>query len=158
MRSERRRDLMRILHEGSATSQGDIVNALREMGHEVTQATVSRDLGQLGAARVRLSGRTIYRLPDDLATASAKGMSEALARSLDEFALEITPAGNLVVVKTAPGYAGAVGRAIDLAGPEHVVGCVAGDDTIFVATASEQTAKELVSDWRADSPEGRGVS
>lgn len=149
MRPERRRDLVRILHQGRASSQEEIVSALRELGHEVTQATVSRDLSELGAARVRAGGRTSYRLPDDVPGTNGEGTPDSLRRSLNEFAIEIVAAASLVVVKTAPGHAAAVARAIDLSGPEGVIGSVAGDDTIFVATASHDNATRLAQSWNA---------
>jgi transcriptional regulator of arginine metabolism len=155
MKPERRRDLLKILHDGSASSQSEIVRALRELGHDVTQATVSRDLGDLGAARVRTGGRTVYRMPDDLPGNGGEGTPQALRRSLDDFAIDISVAASLVVVKTAPGLAAAVGRAIDLAGVIEVVGTVAGDDTIFVATGSNETAEALAAGWRTRSPNGR---
>ena len=65
-------------------------------------------------------------------------MARNLIGHLDEFAVDIMPAANLVVVRTAPGHASAVARAIDLAGVNEVVGTIAGDDTIFVATNSDE--------------------
>lgn len=144
MRSERRRDLMRILQEGRASSQQEIVERLRALGHAVTQATVSRDLKQLGAVKVRSDGALVYRIPDQVPRSfSGDLLARGLRRTLDEFAVDVRPAGSLVVIVTAPGHAAAVARAIDLAPPEGVVGTVAGDDTIFVATPDPDSAREL---------------
>ncbi|MFP5297776.1 MAG: arginine repressor [Actinomycetota bacterium] len=148
MKAERRRDLMKILHENSASTQQDIVAALQALGHDVTQATVSRDLQEMGAVKVRLDGRVVYALPDDVPRGGDL-VARDLLRNLREFALDIRAAASLVVVQTAPGHASAVARAIDLAGLAEVVGTVAGDDTIFVATPSGETAQELVSRWRS---------
>ncbi len=149
MRSERRRDLMAILHRGEGSSQDDIVRALRALGHDVTQATVSRDLHELGAAKVRVEGGYSYRLPEDMPVAGGGDLAaRRLERTLAEFALDLVQAATLVVVKTPPGHGSAVARAIDQASPGSVAGTVAGDDTVFVATPSEATARELVSDWR----------
>lgn len=147
MRSARRRDLFHILHEGLASSQQEIVRVLRERGHEVTQATVSRDLQELGATKVRMNGGVAYRLPDEVPK-SAVGdlMTRRLEHTLEEFALDIRAAGPLVVVLTAPGHASAVARAIDQAVLEEVVGTVAGDDTIFVATTGA-AAERLARRW-----------
>ena len=148
MRSDRRRDLLRILHEGTASSQNDIVDALREAGHEVTQATVSRDLREVGATKVRIDGAVVYRLADEIPHGLGRDLvARDLYRNFAEFAIDIQPAASLVVVRTAPGHASAVGRAIDMAGLEEVVGTVAGDDTIFVATPSEEIATDLASTW-----------
>lgn len=144
MRSERMRDLTRVLRGGHAATQKEIVAALRSAGHHVTQATVSRDLQEIGAVKVRVGETLEYRLPDHMPRAPGGDlMTRSLHRTLDEFALEITPAGSLVVIATAPGHAAAVARALDLAGLEDVVGTVAGDDTIFVATPSELAATRL---------------
>lgn len=153
MRSDRRRDLIRILEEGGATSQQEIAEALRARGHRVTQATVSRDLGRLGAVKIRRNGHSFYGLPTALAGTDAGGGPD-LQWTLDSFALEIEPAGSLVVVKTAPGHAAVIARSIDLAGLDEVVGSVAGDDTIFVATESGDTATRLAVRWRTGDAEG----
>jgi transcriptional regulator of arginine metabolism len=144
---------MRILHEGHAASQHDIVEALRAAGHDVTQATVSRDLGEIGAVKVRANGGFEYRLPDDAPRTGQDLMERNLSRTLDEFAVDVKPAASLVIVTTAPGHAAAVARAIDLAGVENVAGTVAGDDTIFVATPSIEAAGALATRWKAASHE-----
>ncbi len=139
---------MKILHEGHATRQRDIVQALRAAGHDVTQATVSRDLQELGATKVRSNGGFIYRLPDEIPHGRGGDlMSRSLLKTLDEFGIGIHAAASLVVVQTAPGHASAVARAIDLAGLEEVLGTIAGDDTIFVATASDASAAALAEGW-----------
>lgn len=150
MRSDRLRDLVRILKAGHATTQQEIVAELQAAGHDVTQATVSRDLQEIGAVKVRV-GRTLeYRLPDELPrTAGSELMARNLQRTLRDFAIDVRTAASLVIVVTAPGHASAVARAIDLAGLEPVVGTVAGDDTIFVATPSAQEAERLVDTWEA---------
>lgn len=148
MRPDRRRDLIRILEEGSASSQQEIVGALRERGHDVTQATVSRDLARVGAVKIRRNGHSFYGLPTALAGTDGEGEPDLL-RTLDAFALEISPAASIVVVKTAPGHAAVIARSIDLAGLDDVVGSVAGDDTIFVATRSPAEAEKVAVRWRA---------
>ncbi len=147
MRPERHRDLLRILHDGKATSQQEIVEELQRLGHEVTQATVSRDLREAGAMKVRMGGRSVYALPDDIPRGGGDLVARALDRNLAEFALDIRQAASLVVIQTAPGHASAVARAVDLAGLKEVIGTVAGDDTIFVATPSDQIAAELQRTW-----------
>lgn len=147
MRTQRRRDLVRILREGHASSQKDIVEGLRSAGHEVTQATVSRDLQDVGATKVRVNGSFYYRLPDELPRGSGDLVARNLMRTLDEFAVAVRQAASMVIVITAPGHASAVARAIDLAGLDDVAGTIAGDDTIFVATNSEADARSLAETW-----------
>ena len=144
MRLARRKDLLRILRLGHADSQQAIVAALREAGHDVTQATVSRDLTELGATKVRSNGGFVYRLPDEVSRGERSDlMARTLARTLADFVLDVTIADSLVVLKTAPGHASAVARAIDQSPPGEVVGTIAGDDTIFVATRDGAEARSL---------------
>jgi transcriptional regulator of arginine metabolism len=148
MRSDRRRDLLRILHSGNASSQIEIADALRAAGHHVTQATVSRDLRDVGAVKVKLNGGFVYRLPEEIPrTTSGDLMARNLVVTLREFAVDVVPAASIVVVTTAPGHASAVARAIDLGGVREVVGTIAGDDTIFVATPSNEDAEVLANAW-----------
>jgi transcriptional regulator of arginine metabolism len=148
VRATRRKELFRILHEGHATSQDEIVWALRAAGHHVAQATVSRDLQELGATKVKVGREFVYRLRDEIPkSAHADLVARDLSRTLSDFALDIRTSGPLVVLLTAPGHAGAVARAIDLAGPDEVVGTIAGDDTIFVATPDDRTAAAVAKRW-----------
>lgn len=151
MLSERRRDLLGILQQGRASSQQDIAHALRRKGHDVTQATVSRDLRAVGATKVRAGDGFVYRLPDELPWSQTGDLvTRTLRRTLDEFAIEITAAASIVVVHTAPGHASAVARAIDLAGISEVMGTVAGDDTILVATPGEDAADRIAREWSSE--------
>ncbi|HYI46422.1 MAG TPA: arginine repressor [Actinomycetota bacterium] len=148
MKSARRRDLIRLLHEGSVASQHQIVSALRGAGHDVTQATISRDLQELGATKVRSNGGFVYKLPDDIPHSRGGDlMARNLDKTLAEFAVGIHQAASLAVVTTPPGHASAVARAIDLAGVDEVLGTIAGDDTIFVATSGADVAATLVERW-----------
>jgi transcriptional regulator of arginine metabolism len=148
MRSTRRRDLLQILRSGSAPTQQDIVRALQARGHEVTQATVSRDLRELGAMKVRTAKGFAYLLSDDVQRAPADDLSDRrLEQFLRDFAVDVRTAGVLVVVLTPPGSANVVARAIDQAALNDVVGTIAGDDTIFVATPSEIVANILADRW-----------
>lgn len=147
MRSDRRRDLLRILHEGKAASQEEIAERLRAAGHDVTQATVSRDLRDVGAAKLRIGDGFVYRLADAAIHGSGDLMARNLRRTLDEFVVDVRCGGTLVILVTAPGHAPAVARAIDMADLSDVLGTVAGDDTIFVATPHERAAADLAARW-----------
>lgn len=150
MKSARRRDLLKILYQGHASTQQDFVAALREAGHDVTQATVSRDLQELGAVKVRLGDQVAYRFPDDVLRAAAGHNAQRnLQRELEELAIDVRVAAALVIVVTMPGHAAALARAIDLAALPEIAGTIAGDDTVFVATPSEETAQSLRTRWLA---------
>ena len=149
MKTQRRRDLLRILREGHARSQQEIVEALRDAGHDVTQATVSRDLHEVGATKLRVDEGLVYRLSDDVARSStADLLARTLERTFVEFTLDVRTAHALVVLTTAPGHAAAVARALDHSTDlDQVVGTIAGDDTIFVATPSPDVADDLAHRW-----------
>lgn len=120
-------DWLRTLKVGS---QEELVARLSLAGIAATQATVSRDLLELGAARVKRDGTIRYVMPDQLDSGHA---GQKLDRLLAEWVEAIIPAGNLLVLKTPPGSANLVANALDSAGLDGVAGTLAGDDTIFVA-------------------------
>src|SRR5918994_6889349 len=98
MRSSRRRDLLRVLHEGQASSQRDIVAALRASGHDVTQATVSRDLREIGATKVRVGNELMYRLPDQIPPSPGGDlMARGLMDTREQFVVGMRIGGRLVV-------------------------------------------------------------
>jgi transcriptional regulator of arginine metabolism len=148
MRTTRQRDLLQILRSDHPASQQDIVKALRDRGHDITQATVSRDLRRLGAMKVRTAGGFVYRLPDDVVGVPTDDLlHRRLQGFLRDFIVDVRTAGNLVIVLTPPGSAGVVARAIDQASIDNVAGTIAGDDTIFVATPSDVVADGLAREW-----------
>lgn len=149
MKTKRRNDLLKILRSGRASSQEEIADQLKAAGHEVTQATISRDLRELGAVKVRAGMNHIYRLVDDITPGEGDLTERNLRRTLAQFAVDIRVAGSLVIVTTPPGHANAVARAIDLAGPGEAAGTIAGDDTIFVATTGAGAASRLTRRFNA---------
>jgi transcriptional regulator of arginine metabolism len=133
----RREAVARILRTRRIGTQEELLDALRVAGFEATQATLSRDLARLGARRVsRPAGGTIYELADGAGDGSGLGALRGLVS-------EITANRSLVVVRTHPGSAPAIARAIDLAGLPEVLGTIAGDDTIFVAPSGELRPRRL---------------
>jgi transcriptional regulator of arginine metabolism len=112
----------------------------------VTQATISRDLEQIGAVKVRRDGQLSYALPEAARNAS----SPRLAAVLRDWVQSIEAAGNLVVIKTPPGSAHLVGVALDGSGLAEIVGTICGDDTIFVACRSPAEASALSSKLGAE--------
>jgi transcriptional regulator of arginine metabolism len=128
-KQQRQRLIADWLRQHRIGSQEELVARLDLAGVPATQATVSRDLEELGAVRVRGGGTMHYRLPDQLETGGASRLDRLLA----DWVTDIIPAGNLVVLKTPPGSANLVANALDAAGLEEVAGTIAGDDTIFLA-------------------------
>ena len=133
-RSKRQRAIVDILREGPVRSQDEIVSRLVSLGYNVTQATVSRDLEQIGAVKVRRGGSLGYSLPDQLG--DRDWAVSRLERIFGEWVQSVETSGNLVVIRTPPGSAHIVSLAIDQAKLPEVVGTIAGDDTLFVAVRS----------------------
>lgn len=129
MKAQRQRRIVQLLRARQISSQEELAELLGRNGEKVTQATLSRDLEELGAVKVRENGRVVYRMPEEPPPGE-----DWLKRMLEEFALEVTSSGNLVVVKTPPGGANAVARALDAAALKDVIGTVAGDDTILIVS------------------------
>ena len=138
LRQRRQRTIADLLRTRPVASQDALLGDLKALGYAVTQATVSRDLDQLGAVKVRRGGMTSYALPDP---ASPPLTSERRLRAiLDEWATSIEPVGQLVVIRTPPGSAHLVGVALDQARLPGIAGTICGDDTIFLAVRDAATA------------------
>jgi len=131
-KNHRQRMIADWLRDHRVGSQEELVARLSLAGITATQATVSRDLVELGAVKLKRGGSIRYVMPDQVEPGHA---AEKLDRLLTEWVDAIIPAGNLIVLKTPPGSANLVANALDAAGLEEVAGTLAGDDTIFVAIA-----------------------
>jgi transcriptional regulator of arginine metabolism len=129
MKAGRQRRIVALIRQTPITSQTQLVKLLRGSGFPATQATVSRDLDELGAVKIRRDGKVVYSLPSETSSVPA---GDAVSRIFSESVLGLESTGNLVVVKTPPGHAGMVGGAMDRLGIEGVAGTLAGDDTILV--------------------------
>lgn len=129
-KSQRQRMIADWLREQRVGSQEELVARLAMAGVAATQATVSRDLLELGAVKQKRDGTIRYVMPDQVEPGHA---AAKLDRLLAEWVEAIIPAGNLLVLKTPPGSANLVANALDAAGLDEVAGTIAGDDTIFLA-------------------------
>ncbi len=138
-KAARQARLLEIVRRRRSRTQEELAAALAEIGVEVSQVTLSRDLRELG----------VMKAPEGYREAGSAGVAappDQLARVLRDFVVSIRPAGNLVVIQTNPGGAGAVALALDRSGRDEIVGTVAGDDTIFVATDSAAEARRLAAE------------
>jgi len=129
-----------ILDEGLVSSQRELMRRLRSRQVRVSQATLSRDLREMGVMR----GPQGYARPETVHGAPVPPPGQQAGRILRTFVRSVAPAGTLAVVKTDPGHAHTLGVAIDGARWDEVVGTVAGDDTVFVATPSHASAEAIV--------------
>lgn len=147
-KTQRQHRIARLLVEGPVTSQAQLVDLLAEVGIEATQATVSRDLGDLGAVKVRLpGGRSVYAIPEHPADHVAP--ENHLRRVMGEWVAEVESSGNLVVLRTPPGSAHVVASAIDRSAHDEILGTVAGDDTIFVLAVEGTSGRRLAATLRS---------
>jgi transcriptional regulator of arginine metabolism len=137
---ERQGAILRLVQERDLATQSEVADALREHGISTVQATVSRDLAQLGLVKVRSpKGRLVYALPG----AEDLDRLAELTAALNRWAIDMTSSANLVVIRTPPGYAQPLARAIDHAALADVAGTIGGDDTIFVAAREGLNGAEL---------------
>jgi transcriptional regulator of arginine metabolism len=131
---QRQHRIARVLEEQAVSSQAQLVELLAGDGIVATQATVSRDLEDLGAVKVRIPGGTMaYAIPEHAKDAAAP--DDHLRRVMGEFVVDVAHSANLVVLRTGPGSAHVVASAVDRAGMSDIVGTVAGDDTLIVVCA-----------------------
>lgn len=138
--------IVEVLSSTSVHSQTELATLLAADGIEVTQATLSRDLEELGAVKLRGvdGGAGVYVVPEDGSPVRAvSGGTDRLARLLGELLVSTDATGNLVVLRTPPGAADYLASAIDRAALPYVVGTIAGDDTIFVAAREPMTGADL---------------
>ncbi len=140
-KTQRQHRVARILAEQAVTSQAQLVDLLADAGIAATQATVSRDLEELGAMKVRVpGGATVYAIPE--LPADQLAPLDHLRRVLGEWAVELARSGDLVLLRTPPGSAHVVASALDRSGLSRLLGTVAGDDTLL-AIATEGDGADL---------------
>jgi transcriptional regulator of arginine metabolism len=135
-KSQRQHRIARLLEDHAVVSQTQLVDLLAADGVVATQATVSRDLEDMGAVKVRVpGGDTVYAIPE--LPKDQVAPQDHLRRVMGEWVVEVAQSGNIVVLRTPPGSAHVVASALDRAGVDGVLGTVAGDDTLMVV-ASER--------------------
>jgi transcriptional regulator of arginine metabolism len=128
--------------EVSLTSGRGVAAALRERGYRATQATISRDVSEMGLIKQTLEGARGYAVPPRVQQPETTG-EERLAMILRDLPIEIRPAGVMLVVKAVPGSAHAIAAALDRTGWPEVAGSIAGDDTVFVACADRPSLERV---------------
>ena len=152
LKERRQRAVADLIRANALASQDEVAARLAGLGFEVTQATVSRDLEQLGALKVRRDGRISYTLPDQLPANGAT--ASRLELVLRDWVRSIDVAATIVVLKTPPGSAHLVGVALDESPFAEIVGTTCGDDTIFAACRSTGDAQALAAKRKA-APSGQ---
>jgi transcriptional regulator of arginine metabolism len=138
-KTQRQHRLAQLLENNAVTSQTQLVELLEAGGVRATQATVSRDLDELGAVKVRVpGGESVYAIPE--LPHERVAPEDHLRRMLSDWVADIGCSGNLIVLRTPPGSAHVVGSALDRSGLPEILGTVAGDDTVLVVVADGSDA------------------
>ena len=132
MKQARQRSIRDLVEQRVIRTQKGLADALNERGFKTTQATISRDVAELGLIKVSRDGNVAYALPPRLIEAETSG-EDRLRKLFRDLPVEIREAGLLLVVRTLPGSAHAIAAALDRARWPEVAGSIAGDDTLFVA-------------------------
>ncbi|AEA26000.1 arginine repressor [Pseudonocardia benzenivorans] len=150
-RATRQARIVELIASRAVRSQGELLALLADAGIETTQATLSRDLDELGAVKVRGAdgGTAAYVIPEDGSPVrGVEGGTARLSRLLGELLVSADHSGNLAVLRTPPGAAHYLASALDRAALHDVVGTVAGDDTLMVVAREPLTGAQLVARLR----------
>lgn len=144
VRNARQNKLLELISEKDIETQEELVDELRSAGFAVTQATVSRDIKELGLIKISADGkrqRYTKEKSDNTVTSKFTDMFKRAVVSVDY-------AVNIVVVKTLSGSANIAGMMLDRLNNKSVLGCVAGDDTVFAVLRDEKSAEEMAEQLR----------
>jgi transcriptional regulator of arginine metabolism len=145
---QRQQAIVRLIARHAVTSQPELLGLLADEGISATQATVSRDLVDLGAVKVRVAGGdTVYAIPEYEPDRIAP--EDQLRRVMGEWVAEVRSSGSLVVVRTPPGCAHVVASALDRSRLDGVLGTVAGDDTVLCVAEEGLGGARLAASLRA---------
>ncbi len=144
MKKHRHDKIIEIINSHVVETQEQLASLLKEAGYDVTQATVSRDIRQMKLSKqVIEDGRQKYVY----STADPEVMHDRYVHVLRAGFVSIDSSQNLIVIRTVPGMAMALGAAIDALEITNVLGCIAGDDTIFVAVKAEKDAEGVLEEF-----------
>ena len=144
---QRQQTISKLVMKHAVTNQPQLVDLLAVEGIAATQATVSRDLEDLGAVKVRVpGGETVYAIPEFEPARLAP--ENQLRRVLGEWVAEVKRSGNLVILRTPPGCAHVVASALDRSGMDGLLGTVAGDDTLLCVAEESLGGESLAARLR----------
>ncbi len=161
-KTARHRQIVEALRRTPVRSQGELADLLAADGFVVTQATLSRDLVELGAVKVRHEGGLVYAVPGEggdrtpRAGIDAEWLDARLQRLCEELLVTAEASANLVVLRTPPGAAQFLASAIDQSVLPAVLGTIAGDDTVLVVTRDPAGGAEVAARLLALASHGEG--
>ena len=149
VKRDRHAAIRRLVAARSIASQGELVAELSARGFEVTQATVSRDIAELGLAKVMRGDHSVYVDPESLAGASRPPNDERLRRILGDIPVTVGRSGLILVLTGQPGTASVIAQAIDESTLTEQVGTVAGDNTLIVLFPDEPALERWLARFHA---------
>jgi transcriptional regulator of arginine metabolism len=132
MKQLRQRAIRDLVEQRTIRTQQELAAALRERGFRTTQATISRDVAELGLVKAGRGGTQAYAIPALLREADTSG-EDRIRVLLRDMPVQVRTSGTMLILKTLPGSAHPLAAALDRARWPEVVGSIAGDDTVFVA-------------------------
>ena len=145
---QRQHRIARILEQHAVSNQIQLVELLADDGVIATQATVSRDLEDMGAVKVRVpGGELVYAIPE--LPSNQLAPEDNLRRVFGDWVVDVAHSANLVVLRTPPGSAHVVASALDRAGLDEIIGTVAGDDTILIVCAERTPGRVFAERMRS---------
>ncbi len=139
MKKGRHEAILELIRQHDIENQNELAYKLTELGYSVTQATVSRDIQKLNLIKIKSNGKFKYAVVE-----SASNYSEKYIRIIKETITHVDVAKNILVIKTQSGMAMATAAALDGLNFDEIVGSLAGDDAIFIATRSDDSAMLLM--------------
>jgi transcriptional regulator of arginine metabolism len=138
-----------VLEEHPAADQGSVDLALRKRGIRVTQATISRDLRELGLAKARIEGGGYAYTAGTSGTPSTEAVERSLTVMFRNFVVAVNDTSHMVLIKTHPGNANGVASLLDSLNRPGILGTVAGDDTVLIVVDSDSRRTALAREFRA---------
>lgn len=150
-RAARQGLILQLLDKNKISNQQQLASLLKKQGFDFTQATLSRDLDELGAIKVRTEDGYSYYTVDtnSINVDRVNGLIDKFNRLLIDLVIGVDYSGNIALLRTPAGAAQYLASYIDRLDMQEVLGCIAGDDTIFVLSREPATGKELAEKFRS---------
>lgn len=149
MKTKRHNEILELIKSREIGTQEELLDLLKNKGYDVTQATISRDIRELNLTKVNNGSRQKYAV-----IVKDEEFSDKYVRVLKEGFVSMLSSGNLIVLKTVVGMAMAVATAIDALEMPEIIGCIAGDDTIFIAVSENNSTMDVMNKLKKLTKEG----
>ena len=149
MKIKRHNEIVELIKSREIGTQEELLDLLKNKGYDVTQATISRDIRELNLTKVNNGSRQKYAV-----IVKDEEFSDKYVRVLKEGFVSMLSSGNLIVLKTVVGMAMAVATAIDALEMPEIIGCIAGDDTIFIAVSENNSTMDVMNKLKKLTKEG----